>query len=418
MQKRFMASALALAVLSLARPADVQAEELKGRVVSVSGGEARVALEGELLPSEGDPVAFSYMIPDTDMLARAGTGKVTGFEGATVIVRIDAGPSGPQEGFRVTINSAAPRRTRREAEREDVPPDPDSRSGDPLRDRIESFLGRTLLTDLVLAQEVWREVDTDRNGSNDYWVGPVAAFYFCKDSDGELLKSIRIDIARADRDGLSAYAEEEPTPSRGFWLGAIDRDEDGRDYVLHKDEKLLTNPARYGYCAWPAEYGRTGRLTFIVNQEGVVYSKDRGGNDCDRVGQWPGKDPEALGWRMEDRSAEADVKIEREGAGSDSPDSGEETETEGGGEEGEAAWLGVALGDDLVIDEVVEDSPADQAGLRVGDAIIEFDGDVVQDFVDLRDGVLKHPPGHAVEVRVRRGENVIAIIVKLGTRPR
>ena len=32
----------------------------------------------------------------------------------------------------------------------------------------------------------------------------------------------------------------------------------------------------YALVAWPAKYGDTGVMTFIVNQDGVVYQKDLG----------------------------------------------------------------------------------------------------------------------------------------------
>jgi hypothetical protein len=34
----------------------------------------------------------------------------------------------------------------------------------------------------------------------------------------------------------------------------------------------------YALIAWPAQYGDTGVMTFIVNQDGVVYQKNLGPN--------------------------------------------------------------------------------------------------------------------------------------------
>ena len=65
-------------------------------------------------------------------------------------------------------------------------------------------------------------------------------------------------------------------------------------------ETLAFNPDRYGFCAYPAEYGKTGVMTFIVNQAGVRYQKDTGGKNID---QWPceeDKDPTADGWKVVD----------------------------------------------------------------------------------------------------------------------
>ncbi len=40
------------------------------------------------------------------------------------------------------------------------------------------------------------------------------------------------------------------------------------------DDGLLVNG--FGLLAWPAEYGVSGVMTFIVNQDGVVFQKDLG----------------------------------------------------------------------------------------------------------------------------------------------
>ena len=40
--------------------------------------------------------------------------------------------------------------------------------------------------------------------------------------------------------------------------------------------KMLSSPDGFGLVAWPAEYDVTGVMTFIVNQDGVVFEKDLG----------------------------------------------------------------------------------------------------------------------------------------------
>ena len=37
----------------------------------------------------------------------------------------------------------------------------------------------------------------------------------------------------------------------------------------------------YAYCAYPAEYDKTGRQTFIIDQKGSVYGRDLGGKRVD-----------------------------------------------------------------------------------------------------------------------------------------
>jgi hypothetical protein len=39
--------------------------------------------------------------------------------------------------------------------------------------------------------------------------------------------------------------------------------------------------AGFGLIAWPADYGKSGIMTFIVNQQGRVYQRDLGANTSD-----------------------------------------------------------------------------------------------------------------------------------------
>ena len=41
--------------------------------------------------------------------------------------------------------------------------------------------------------------------------------------------------------------------------------------------------AGFGLVAWPIEYGRTGIMTFEINQAGVLYERDLGPNTADIV---------------------------------------------------------------------------------------------------------------------------------------
>ena len=36
----------------------------------------------------------------------------------------------------------------------------------------------------------------------------------------------------------------------------------------------------FGMVAYPAQYGSSGIMTFVVNHDGVVYQKDLGSKDC------------------------------------------------------------------------------------------------------------------------------------------
>ncbi|GEM_PF-2323763 len=154
------------------------------------------------------------------------------------------------------------------------------------------------LKQLVSTEGVWRQIDADRNGCQDYWTRDVSGFYYCQDAGGSALKFIDISLANADRPGLSNHSEATPRDKSGYWLRVMKTDEDGQAYASNADGDghSSTNWGKYAFCAFPAEYGKTGLNTFIVNQEGVIYRKDLGsgaGSGCDT---WPAVDPMTQGW--------------------------------------------------------------------------------------------------------------------------
>jgi hypothetical protein len=52
----------------------------------------------------------------------------------------------------------------------------------------------------------------------------------------------------------------------------------------------------FGLVAWPAEYGRSGIKTFIVNQDGVIYEKDLGATTSAAAATMTDFDPDKT-WR-------------------------------------------------------------------------------------------------------------------------
>ena len=54
--------------------------------------------------------------------------------------------------------------------------------------------------------------------------------------------------------------------------------------------------AGFGLVAWPVEYGNSGVMTFIVNQQGRVYERDLGAKTAQLAGKLKTFDP-APGWR-------------------------------------------------------------------------------------------------------------------------
>ena len=86
-------------------------------------------------------------------------------------------------------------------------------------------------------------------------------------------------VAKAAQEGYTRKAKtDKPSPFHGYYfriLTAQGKNAPGGayDYVV-KGNMILG----FGLVAYPAKYGSSGIMTFIVNQEGVVYQKDFGKN--------------------------------------------------------------------------------------------------------------------------------------------
>ncbi|MEM8608152.1 MAG: trypsin-like peptidase domain-containing protein [Myxococcota bacterium] len=96
------------------------------------------------------------------------------------------------------------------------------------------------------------------------------------------------------------------------------------------------------------------------------------------------------------------------------------------------AWLGVAfqeitpelashfggeLNGGALISSVVEDGPADKAGLKAGDVIVAVDDAEIREGHDLLRTVLRKDVGERLNVKVRRGSDTVKLKVVAGERP-
>jgi S1-C subfamily serine protease len=72
----------------------------------------------------------------------------------------------------------------------------------------------------------------------------------------------------------------------------------------------------------------------------------------------------------------------------------------------------------LLVSQVAPGSPADQAGLLVGDVVITFDGQPIQDAEDLLTRLRGNRIGSAVPLSVVRGLAVVDVSVTVAERPR
>ena len=94
------------------------------------------------------------------------------------------------------------------------------------------------------------------------------------------------------------------------------------------------------------------------------------------------------------------------------------------------AWLGIvfsALSDEIkqqlgvdhgvVVNQVVAGDPADKAGIRNGDIILQFNGEKVEDSEKFRYLVARSKVGTTVAVKLLRGKKTLTVKVTLGEQP-
>ena len=62
-------------------------------------------------------------------------------------------------------------------------------------------------------------------------------------------------------------------------------------------------------------------------------------------------------------------------------------------------------------------SPADSAGLRAGDILVGIGQSTIANLQDFQDALMAHSAGDRVEIRYRRGDQLVRVMVTLGGRP-
>jgi S1-C subfamily serine protease len=62
-------------------------------------------------------------------------------------------------------------------------------------------------------------------------------------------------------------------------------------------------------------------------------------------------------------------------------------------------------------------SAAETAGMRAGDILVGIGTATIANLQDFQDALMQHAAGDRVEIRYKRGDQVIAVTVTLGGRP-
>jgi hypothetical protein len=100
---------------------------------------------------------------------------------------------------------------------------------------------------------------------------------YWKAADGEPQSPIGPLIASAVAEGYAKGQNGPPTPYRGYYYRILTRQ--GKNSPGGPKSYIAGGKMTEGFAfiAYPAEYRSSGVMTFIVNEDGVVYQKDLGG---------------------------------------------------------------------------------------------------------------------------------------------
>jgi hypothetical protein len=131
---------------------------------------------------------------------------------------------------------------------------------------------------------------SDRGGHNGlYWWG----------ADDESESPIGPLLAYAGSDGVAPQRRSGPIPFHGYYYRLL------TSQGTHAPDGALTYVVSgkmtrgFAFVAYPAGYRSSGVMTFIVNQDGIVYEKDLGAQTADIAQRLSVYDPDQTWYRVE-----------------------------------------------------------------------------------------------------------------------
>jgi len=144
----------------------------------------------------------------------------------------------------------------------------------------------------------------DRNGSQVLQYaqkfastsGKKDGLYWPEELDGEI-SPLGPLVADAHEEGYSKKGKVGPIPYHGYYFKILTRqgsNAPGGRYNYIINGNMI---AGFALVAWPAQYGESGIMTFIVNQQGRVYQKDLGPRTGKLATAMKEYDPDST-WRL------------------------------------------------------------------------------------------------------------------------
>ena len=133
------------------------------------------------------------------------------------------------------------------------------------------WLASEALSLIADVERAFKDQDADENGIEDYWTGDVAGLLRFGDLYPSIEKADAAPLHPVPRTAASYF---------GYWFLAVEGLEgDPRFFKQDTDGKSgrVHHRTRFAFCAYPSEYGRTGRYTYLRTEHDILMSTDNGG---------------------------------------------------------------------------------------------------------------------------------------------
>lgn len=150
----------------------------------------------------------------------------------------------------------------------------------------------------VDAQKEYARRDYDRDGLFEYAQkfmsdpGKKNGLYW-ETKEGEEPSPLGLFVAKARKEGYgSKRTGSKPAPYQGYFykiIKAQGNNAPGGAYNYLVKDKMIGG---FALVAYPAQYGMSGIMTFIVNQDGIVYEKNLGKNTAKTAEAMKAFDPD------------------------------------------------------------------------------------------------------------------------------
>jgi DUF2950 family protein len=139
--------------------------------------------------------------------------------------------------------------------------------------QIEEAVSAALKT-IADAEADFRANDRDHNGANDFWTADVMGLY----DHGRLIPR---ELALAD--AAPRIPLGRPSPYYGYFFVVLKIDRSVRppeEYaqVTGNSSAKTGNLSKFAFCAYPANYGKTGTFNFFITEGKAVFKSDEHGN--------------------------------------------------------------------------------------------------------------------------------------------